>query len=198
MTAKSETDAAKPAVAKPAANGVSKPSQDWPALVESGAGLSEAERAARDPMDAPLERMPAEKFSLRAEVKKRPMLFIGLGALALGGVAAIVGRKVLFRAAAPMLVRAAAQRPVQAARLAAKHPKAAYRLIALGMEPAVSSGLKPVRGLPQKVRDLDLPQRVRDLEMQQRLHDLESTLNASLQAVREFPKTIRDKVTHRG
>ena len=188
-----ETDAA-----KPAANGVSKPSQDWPTLVESGAGLSEADRGGRDPLDAPIERLPPEKFSLTAEVKKRPMLFIGLGALALGGVAAIVGRKALFRAAAPMLVKAATRNPAGAVKLAARHPKATYRLIAMGVEPTISSGVKTVRGLPQKVRDLDLPQRVKDLELQQRLHDIEATLVSSLQAVRELPRTVRDKVAHRG
>ncbi len=198
MPAKSEPDAPKAAAPKPAANGVSKPGQDWPALVESGAGLSEAERGASDPLDAPIERLPAEKFSLTAEVKKRPMLFIGLGALALGGVVAIVGRKVLFRAAAPMLVKAAARHPVQAARFAARNPKATYRLIAMGVEPTISSGVKTVRGLPQKVRDLDLPQRVKDLELQQRLHDIEATLASSLQAIRELPKAVRDKVAHRG
>jgi hypothetical protein len=166
--------------------------------VESGAGLSEAERGAMDPMAAPMERLPAEKFSLAAEVRKRPMLYIGLGALALGGVAAIVGRKAIFRAAAPMLVKAAAKHPVQTARLAARHPKATYRLIAMGVEPTVNSGLKTIRGLPQKVRDLDLPQRVRDLELQQRLHDIEATLTSTLQAVRELPQTVRDKVAHRG
>jgi hypothetical protein len=193
MPAKSESD-----TTKSAANGQSKPSQEWPALVESGAGLSEAERGAMDPMAAPMERLPAEKFSLAAEVRKRPMLYIGLGALALGGVAAIVGRKAIFRAAAPMLVKAAAKHPVQTARLAARHPKATYRLIAMGVEPTVNSGLKTIRGLPQKVRDLDLPQRVRDLELQQRLHDIEATLTSTLQAVRELPQTVRDKVAHRG
>jgi len=194
MPANSESDAANP---KPAANGAAKTGQEWPALVESGAGLAEPDRGAKDPMDAPLERMPAQKFSLKAEVKKRPMLFIGIGALALGGVAAIVGRKVLFRAAAPMLVKAAAKRPMKTARLVAKHPKTAYKLVALGVEPAVNSSLKSLRGLPAKVRDLDLLQRVRDLELQQRLRDLEPTVSSSLEAVRELPQTIRDKVARR-
>ena len=195
MPANSEPDAANPKAT--AANGAAKTGQEWPALVESGAGLAEPDRGAKDPMDAPLERMPAQKFSLKAEVKKRPMLFIGIGALALGGVAAIVGRKVLFRAAAPMLVKAAAKRPIKTARFAAKHPKTAYKLVALGVEPAVNSSLKSLRGLPGKVRDLDLLQRVRDLELQQRLRDLEPTVSSSLEAVRELPQTIRDKVARR-
>lgn len=198
MPAKSETDLSKPAPPKAAANGVSKPSQEWPALVESGAGLSEAERTARDPMAAPRERLPAEQLSLGAAFKKRPMLYVGLGALALGGVAALFGRKAILRAAAPMVVKVAARHPVRAARLAARHPRATYRLIAMGVEPTVASGVNAIRGLPQKVRDLDLPQRVKDLELQQRLHDLETTLASTLQAVRELPRTVRDKVAHRG
>jgi len=195
MPAKTEVDLEKPAAPK-AANGVSKPSQEWPALVESGAGLSEAERAAADPMAAPRERMPAEKFSLGAEFKKRPMLYIGLGALVLGGAAAMLGRKSILRAAGPVVIKVAARHPVQAVRLAARHPKATYKLIAMGVEPRVESGVKALRNLPQRVRDLDLPQRVKDLELQQRLHDLEVTMVSVLQAVRDLPRTVRDKVAH--
>ena len=201
-----------PVKASPARSNPARSTQEWPALMESGAGLSEAERTAKDPMAAPTERMPTQPLTLEdgkarlrngagrvsAEVKKRPLLYIGLGALALGGVAAFVGRRAIFRAAAPMLVKAAVRHPVDTARLAARHPRGAYRLLALGVEPTVKSGMKTVRGLPQKMRDLDLPQRVKDLELQQRLHDLETALASTLQAVRELPQTVRDKVAHRG
>ena len=205
---------AKPAQVKsnPVKQNQARSSQEWPALMESGAGLSEAERAAKDPMAAPTERLPTQPLTLEdgkarirngagrvtAEVKKRPLLYIGLGALALGGVAALLGRRAIFRAAAPMLVRAVARHPMDAARLAARHPRGAYRLIAMGVEPTVHSGMRTIRGLPQKMRDLELPQRVRDLELQQRLRDLETTLASTLQAVRELPQAVRDKVAHRG
>ncbi len=218
-TAKPANGHAKPGETKPgdgksnpAKTSQAKSSQDWPALMESGAGLSEAERAAKDPMAAPTERMPTQPLTLEdgkarlrngadrvtSEVKKRPLLYIGLGALALGGVAAFLGRRAIFRAAAPMLVKAAVRHPVDTARLAARHPKGAYRLLAMGVEPTVHSGMKTIRGLPRKVRDLDLPQRVKDLELQQRLHDLEATVASTLQAVRELPQAVRDKVAHRG
>lgn len=114
------------------------PPAEWPSLVESGAGLSEADGAEHDPMDAPIEKLPPQPFSLKAEVRKHPALYIGLGALAVAGLAAVLGRGALVRAARPMvaravgpvLVRAAARRPLEAARLAARHPRAAARLVA--------------------------------------------------------------------
>lgn len=112
---------------------------EWPSFVEPGAGSSEAGPPVVDEaMTAPTERLPEQPFSLKTEVKKHPMLYIGLGALAVAGVAAFLGRGAVVRAARPIvvktvrpiLIRAAAQRPLQAARLAARNPKAIARLVA--------------------------------------------------------------------
>jgi hypothetical protein len=112
---------------------------DWPSIVESGQAISEAEPLAVDEaMSAPQERLPDQPFSLRAEVKKHPVLYIGLGALAVAGIAAFIGRDVLARTARPlvvrtvrpMLVRAVARRPLMVAKLAARNPRAAARLVA--------------------------------------------------------------------
>jgi hypothetical protein len=89
-------------------------------------------------MDAPIEKLPPQPFSLKDQVKKHPALYIGLGALAVAGLAAVLGRGALGRAARPMvvkavkpvLIRAAARRPIETARLAKRYPKAAARLVA--------------------------------------------------------------------
>jgi hypothetical protein len=112
---------------------------DWPSLVESGQGVSEAEPPVVDEaMSAPQERLPEQAFSLKAEMKKHPVLYIGLGALAVAGIAAFVGRGALARTAQPviartvrpLLMRAAVRRPLETARLVARNPRAAARLVA--------------------------------------------------------------------
>lgn len=118
-----------------------KAAPEWASLVESGAGLSEVERSTPDPMDAPIEKLPAQPFSITAEVRKRPVLYIGLGALAVAGLAAFLGRGAIGRAARPivvrtvkpMLIRAAARRPFEAVKLAARNPRVAMRLAAEGL-----------------------------------------------------------------
>ena len=123
---------------KAAANSDVAPDAEWPALVEAGVGLAEADRTPDDGMSAPTEKLPEQPFSLKAEVKKHPVLYIGLGALAVAGIAAFLGRgtlartarPIVVRAVRPVLVRAVASRPLQAARLAARNPRAAARLVA--------------------------------------------------------------------
>jgi hypothetical protein len=105
------------------------PAVDWPSLVESGAGLSEAERSAPDPMSAPIERMPPEPFSLKAEIRKNPGLYVGIGALAAVGLAAFLGRRPILRAARPIVLRVIASHPAAAVRLAARNPRAAARVV---------------------------------------------------------------------
>lgn len=80
----------------------------------------------------------ADRGAVRKPGVGKPVagLALGLGALALAGTAAWFGRgllgraarPVLARAVTPFLVRAALRRPVAAAGLAARHPKAAARL----------------------------------------------------------------------
>jgi hypothetical protein len=112
---------------------------EWPSFVEPGKTVSEAEPPVVDEaMTAPVEKLPDQPFSLKTQVKKHPVLYIGLGALAVAGVAAFFGRGAIARTARPMvaktlrpiLVRAAAKRPLEVARMAARSPRAAARLVA--------------------------------------------------------------------
>ena len=88
---------------------------------------------------------PKAKQTFRDHVKAHPVLAIALGGLAIGAIAAFAGRGTLASAARsarpllaqavrPVLMRAAARRPLQAARLAAAHPRAA----ALALRSALS------------------------------------------------------------
>ena len=128
------TKSAKVAVPPAAANG----DGEWPSRVQAVEALPDAYASAADPMAAPIEKLPEQPFSLKAEVKKHPVLYIGLGALAVAGVAAILGRGAIMRTARPivvrtvrpMLLRAAAKRPLEVARMAARNPKAAARFVA--------------------------------------------------------------------
>jgi short-subunit dehydrogenase len=78
------------------------------------------------------------KFSVYTEAQKRPGVVLGLGALAVGVAAAYLGRKqiaatarpMIAQTVRPMLLRAATRRPLQAAALAARHPRQAARLAA--------------------------------------------------------------------
>ncbi len=112
---------------------------EWPSFVAPGERVTEAEPPVVDEaMSAPTEKLPEQPFSLKAEVKKHPALYIGLGALAVAGIAAFLGRGAIARTARPIvvrtvrpiLIRAAASRPLEAAKLAARNPKAAARLVA--------------------------------------------------------------------
>jgi hypothetical protein len=112
---------------------------EWPSFVEPGKAVTEAEPPVVDEaMTAPVEKLPEQPFSLKHEVKKHPVLFIGLGALAVAGIAAFLGRGAIARTARPIvartvrpiLIRAAAKRPLEVAKLAARNPKAAARLVA--------------------------------------------------------------------
>ncbi|CAN7245020.1 SDR family oxidoreductase [Phenylobacterium sp. LjRoot164] len=84
------------------------------------------------------EHLKGRRFSVYAEVQKRPGLTLGLGALAVVGIAAFLGRDslaknarpMLAKAARPLLLRAAMQRPGTAAKLVARHPGQAARLAA--------------------------------------------------------------------
>ena len=84
------------------------------------------------------EHLRGRKFSLYTEAQKHPALTVGLGALAVVGVAAFLGRgtlarnarPLLARAIGPLLLRAAMQRPLAAAKLAVKHPRQTAKLAA--------------------------------------------------------------------
>ena len=88
---------------------------------------------------APVARMSVNakgKLSAFTHARKRQGLIVGVGMLALAGVAIWVGRKSLSEAVRPRLVRvvrpivieAARRRPLQAAKLAVKHPRQAFKL----------------------------------------------------------------------
>ena len=109
---------------------------DWPSFTESGAGLYDADGFEDDLLAAPIEMPPPQPFRLSREIRRHPLLYIGLGAAVATGLALYLGRNAIGRSARPIVVktvrpvviRAAARRPVQAARLAARHPRAAARL----------------------------------------------------------------------
>jgi hypothetical protein len=77
-------------------------------------------------------------LSAFTQVRKRQGIVLGVGVLALAGVALWAGRKTLVGAARPALSRtvrplviaAARRRPLQLARLAVRHPRKALRLVA--------------------------------------------------------------------
>jgi len=84
------------------------------------------------------EHLKGRRFSVYTEVQKRPGLTIGLGALAVVGIAAFLGREGLSKSARPMLAKAAGplllaavmRRPATTAKLVARHPGKAARLAA--------------------------------------------------------------------
>ncbi|HEX5264575.1 MAG TPA: SDR family NAD(P)-dependent oxidoreductase [Phenylobacterium sp.] len=80
-----------------------------------------------------------ERLTTATEVRKHPGVMVGVGVIALAGVAAWLGRDQIAKAAVavrpklaravrPALVGAVKRRPLQAAKLAAKHPKEALKL----------------------------------------------------------------------
>ncbi|MDB5423303.1 MAG: short-chain dehydrogenase/reductase [Phenylobacterium sp.] len=90
---------------------------------------------------APVSRMAVNakgKLSGFTQARRRQGLIAGVGVLALAGIAIWAGRKSLSGAARPHLVRvvrplvieAARRRPLQAAKLVAKHPRQALKLAA--------------------------------------------------------------------
>jgi len=106
---------------------------------------TKGDRAERDNLYAPgidglmqSENVSGRRFSLYVEAQKRPGLTLGLGALAVVGIAAFLGRgslarnarPLIARAARPILAQAAMRRPVAAANLALKHPRQAAKLAA--------------------------------------------------------------------
>jgi short-subunit dehydrogenase len=84
------------------------------------------------------EHLKGRKFSVYTQAQKHPALTLGLGALAVAGVAAFLSRgaigqaarPLVARAVKPLLVRAAMRRPLAAARMVARHPRPAARLAA--------------------------------------------------------------------
>lgn len=84
------------------------------------------------------ESQKGRTFSVYTQAQKHPILTVGVGALAVIGAAAFLGRgkiaqtarPILAQALKPLLFRAAARRPLAAAKMVAKHPKQAVRLAA--------------------------------------------------------------------
>lgn len=68
----------------PFRSGPIRSSSAWPGLVEAGAGLSEAEFEMDEALSAPIERMRPQPFDVVADMRRHPLLYVGLGAMALG------------------------------------------------------------------------------------------------------------------
>jgi NAD(P)-dependent dehydrogenase (short-subunit alcohol dehydrogenase family) len=77
------------------------------------------------------------KLSAFSRARRHPGVLVGVGVLALAGVALWAGRRQIATAARPhvgrvlrpVLIEAARRRPLQAARLAARHPRQALKLV---------------------------------------------------------------------
>lgn len=107
-------------------------------------GLKSFEGAAAGALYAALDPMGQIALTARGKLtgatlaRKHQGLIVGVGVLALAGIAVWVGRRSIATAARPHLARvvrplvleAARRRPLQAATLAAKHPREAMRLAA--------------------------------------------------------------------
>ena len=68
------------------------PASDWPIMAEAGAGLSEPEFDAQSPMVAPGERSRQARFNLIYDVRKRPLIYFGVGVLIGMGLATAIAR----------------------------------------------------------------------------------------------------------
>jgi NAD(P)-dependent dehydrogenase (short-subunit alcohol dehydrogenase family) len=88
----------------------------------------------------PVSRMEVSargKLSAFTQARKHPGVLVGVGVLALAGVALWAGRRQIAGAARPhlgrvlrpVLIDAARRRPLQAARLAVRHPRQALKLV---------------------------------------------------------------------
>lgn len=82
------------------------------------------------------EHLRGRKFSVYTQAQKHPVLVVGVGLLAVAGAAAFLGRgkiaqvarPALARSVRPLLLRAAARRPMTAAKMITRHPRQAARL----------------------------------------------------------------------
>jgi NAD(P)-dependent dehydrogenase (short-subunit alcohol dehydrogenase family) len=113
--------------------------KDWRHDSPAQAAAEAALHAVTRPMGRMVVATHGKRLTTATEVKKHPGLVVGVGLLALAGIAlwfgrariaraAATARPRLMRAARPMVLGAVRQRPLQAARLAIKHPKQALKL----------------------------------------------------------------------
>lgn len=114
--------------------------QDWRPDSPAKAAAEAALLAVRRPMGQMALAAKGQGLTAATQVKKHPGVVIGVGLLAMVGVAAWLGRGRLAQiagAARPRLVRAGRsavigavkRRPLLAARLAARHPRKAVKLV---------------------------------------------------------------------
>jgi len=112
---------------------------DWRHDSPAQAAAEAALHAVTKPMGHMVVASHGKRLTVATEAKKHPGLLAGLGVLALAGAALWFGRGKIVQAAAaarpkvaravrPVVAGAVKRRPLQAAKLAAKHPKQALKL----------------------------------------------------------------------
>jgi NAD(P)-dependent dehydrogenase (short-subunit alcohol dehydrogenase family) len=114
--------------------------KDWRHDSPVGAAAEAALHAAIKPMGQMVVAAKGKGLTVATQARKHPGVMVGVGLLALAGVAIWFGRGRIAQAASaarprmaralrPAVVGAVRRRPLQAARLADKHPRSAARLI---------------------------------------------------------------------
>jgi len=113
--------------------------KDWRHDSPAQAAAEAALHAVSRPMGHMVVATHGKRLTTATEVKKHPGLAMGLGLLAVAGIALWFGRGRIAQAAArarpkvaravrPVVIGAVKRRPLQAAKLAAQHPKQALKL----------------------------------------------------------------------
>jgi NAD(P)-dependent dehydrogenase (short-subunit alcohol dehydrogenase family) len=113
--------------------------RDWRHDSPAQAAAEAALHAVTRPMGHMVVATHGKRLTTATEVKKHPGVAIGVGLLALAGIAVWFGRARIAQAAAaarprlaravrPAVIEAVKRRPLQAARLVAKYPKPARKL----------------------------------------------------------------------